>query len=103
VEHSNGGSGEGQRAPIRQQQWGTKTSVHERFVVEDKNVATHLVRNALGGRDQDQLSALLTLPSPFSRRYRYVTKPMLISFLTNDTQGRPDSRSHLFRRRQCKW
>jgi pyruvate dehydrogenase phosphatase len=103
VEQRNGGSGEGQRAPIRQQQWGTKTSVHERFVVEDKNVATHLVRNALGGRDQDQLSALLTLPSPFSRRYRYVTKPMLISFLTNDTQGRPDSRSHLFRRRQCKW
>ena len=59
-----------QRAPIRQQQWGTKTSLNERFVVEDKNAATHLVRNALGGKDQDQLSALLTLPSPFSRRYR---------------------------------
>lgn len=60
----------GQRTPIRQQQWGTKTSLDERFVVEDKNAATHLVRNALGGKDQDQLSALLTLPSPFSRRYR---------------------------------
>ncbi|KAF2021472.1 phophatase 2C family protein-like protein [Aaosphaeria arxii CBS 175.79] len=67
-----GGSGDtsGQRAPIRQQQWGTKTSLNERFVTEDKNAATHLVRNALGGNDQDQLSALLTLPSPFSRRYR---------------------------------
>ncbi|KAF2035530.1 protein serine/threonine phosphatase 2C [Setomelanomma holmii] len=70
VEQKGGESGEGQRAPIRQQQWGTKTSMNERFVVEDKNAATHLVRNALGGKDQDQLSALLTLPSPFSRRYR---------------------------------
>ncbi|KAF2736466.1 protein serine/threonine phosphatase 2C [Polyplosphaeria fusca] len=60
----------GQKTPIRQQQWGTKGSLNERFVVEDKNCATHLVRNALGGKDQDQLSALLTLPSPFSRRYR---------------------------------
>ncbi|PZC90856.1 PTC1, serine threonine protein phosphatase [Pyrenophora tritici-repentis] len=70
VEQKTGESGEGQRVPIRQQQWGTKTSLNERFVVEDKNAATHLVRNALGGKDQDQLSALLTLPSPFSRRYR---------------------------------
>ena len=67
-----GNDATGQRAPIRQQQWGTKTSLNERFVVEDKNAATHLVRNALGGKDQDQLTALLTLPSPFSRRYRYV-------------------------------
>jgi pyruvate dehydrogenase phosphatase len=71
VEHKDEKSGKGQRAPIRQEQWGTKTSLNERFVVEDKNAATHLVRNALGGKDQDQLSALLTLPSPFSRRYRY--------------------------------
>lgn len=60
----------GQRAPIRQRQWGVKGSESERFVVEDKNAATHLVRNALGGKNQDQLCALLTLPSPFSRRYR---------------------------------
>ncbi|KAJ4378322.1 [Pyruvate dehydrogenase [acetyl-transferring]]-phosphatase 1, mitochondrial [Didymella sp. IMI 355093] len=70
IDQKGNGAGAGQRAPIRQQQWGTKTNLNERFVVEDKNVATHLVRNALGGKDQDQLSALLTLPSPFSRRYR---------------------------------
>ncbi|ORY08953.1 phosphatase 2C-like domain-containing protein [Clohesyomyces aquaticus] len=70
VEKGQGSDSSGQRAPIRQQQWGTKTSLNERFVVEDKNAATHLVRNALGGKDQDQLSALLTLPSPYSRRYR---------------------------------
>ena len=64
------GQGEqGQRQPVRQEQWHIK-STDDRFVVEDKNVATHLVRNALGGRDQDMVCALLTLPSPYSRRYR---------------------------------
>ncbi|KAF2720754.1 MgPP2CL-3, protein phosphatase 2C-like protein 3 [Polychaeton citri CBS 116435] len=63
-------SGAGQRAPIRQQQWGVESSINDRFVVEDKNAATHLVRNALGGKDKDMVSALLTLPSPYSRRYR---------------------------------
>jgi pyruvate dehydrogenase phosphatase len=72
VEQKASSDGTGQRAPIRQQQWGMKASLNERFVVEDKNAATHLVRNALGGKDQDQLSALLTLPSPISRRYRSV-------------------------------
>jgi pyruvate dehydrogenase phosphatase len=61
----------GQRPPLRRQQWGIDEKL-DRFVVEDKNVATHLVRNALGGKDSDQLCALLTLPSPQSRRYRYV-------------------------------
>jgi pyruvate dehydrogenase phosphatase len=60
----------GQRQPIRQQQWGVKGGESERFVVEDKNVATHLVRNALGGKDKDMVCALLTLPAPYSRRYR---------------------------------
>ena len=60
--------------PIRQQQWNLpKEKQHDaaqRFVVDDKNAATHLVRNALGGRDRDMVCALLTLPSPYSRRYR---------------------------------
>lgn len=68
----------GQRAPIRQQHWGLQASTgpdkstpsSSRFVVEDKNVATHLIRNALGGGDRDMVCALLTLPSPYSRRYR---------------------------------
>ena len=60
----------GQRAPIRQQQWGVTASMNERFALKDKNAATHLVRNALGGKDEDQLCALLTLPSPYSRRFR---------------------------------
>ena len=60
----------GQKTPIRQQQWGVKAGEGERFIVEDKNVATHLVRNALGGKDKDMVCALLTLPAPYSRRYR---------------------------------
>lgn len=58
--------------PIRQQQWQIPqdNNMHSRFVVEDKNAATHLIRNALGGKDKDMVCALLTLPSPYSRRYR---------------------------------
>ena len=70
VEHSSASDASGQRAPIRQEQWGVPTGEDARFVVEDRNAATHLVRNALGGRDSDMLSALVTLPAPFSRRYR---------------------------------
>ncbi|KAI5359774.1 putative PPM-type phosphatase domain, protein phosphatase 2C family [Septoria linicola] len=69
IEHQDQGDGSGQRAPVRQQQWGIPAG-EQRFVIEDKNAATHLVRNALGGKDKDMLSALLTLPSPYSRRYR---------------------------------
>ena len=67
----------GQRAPMRQQQWGIQRA-EERLVVKDKNVATHLVRNALGGKNEEQVCALLTLPSPYSRRFRYVM-PVLLS------------------------
>ncbi|KAL8874164.1 MAG: hypothetical protein Q9174_000469 [Haloplaca sp. 1 TL-2023] len=59
----------GQRGTIRQQQWDIKAG-DERFVLQDKNAATHLVRNALGGKDTDMVCGLLALPSPFSRRYR---------------------------------
>ncbi len=58
-----------QKTPIRLQQWGVSPD-DDRFVVQDKNAATHLIRNALGGKNQEMVSALLTLPSPYSRRYR---------------------------------
>lgn len=69
VERNTKDDATGQRAPVRQQQYAIEGK-DDRFVVEDKNVATHLVRNALGGKDQDMLCALLTLPAPYSRRYR---------------------------------
>ncbi|VVT56524.1 uncharacterized protein SAPINGB_P005131 [Magnusiomyces paraingens] len=41
-----------------------------RFTVEDENIATHLVRNALGGADIQQVSMLVSIPAPISRSYR---------------------------------
>lgn len=72
VEPAKDQSTEGQRRPIRQQQYDISGAA-SRFIVEDKNAATHLVRNAMGGKDKDMVCALLTLPAPYSRRYRYVT------------------------------
>ncbi|EAU36206.1 conserved hypothetical protein [Aspergillus terreus NIH2624] len=69
VEESKETATDGQRRPIRQQQYDIAGAA-SRFVVEDKNAATHLVRNAMGGKDRDMVCALLTLPSPYSRRYR---------------------------------
>ncbi|KOS20578.1 Protein phosphatase 2C -like protein [Escovopsis weberi] len=70
VEQGTQGGPDGQKTPIRLQQWGIDPEAKDRFTVRDKNVATHLVRNALGGANDEQVCALLTLPSPFSRRYR---------------------------------
>ncbi|CAE6486169.1 unnamed protein product [Rhizoctonia solani] len=36
----------------------------------DENVGTHLIRNAFGGADKEKLSQLLSIPAPYSRRYR---------------------------------
>ncbi|KAK8440776.1 [Pyruvate dehydrogenase [acetyl-transferring]]-phosphatase 1, mitochondrial [Candidozyma auris] len=41
------------------------------FLLEDKNVSTHLIRNALSnGGSREQTSMLISIPSPVSRRYR---------------------------------
>ncbi|KUI62369.1 hypothetical protein VP1G_09506 [Cytospora mali] len=70
VEQGKESAGEdGQKTPIRLRQWGISKD-DDRFVVKDNNAATHLIRNALGGKNEEMVSALLTLPSPFSRRYR---------------------------------
>ena len=87
VDHHDSGANGGQRAPIRQQQWGVESGKDERFVVEDANAATHLVRNALGGKDKDMISALLTLPSPYSRRYRDDLTVQVIFFGNGENSG----------------
>ncbi|KAI1913887.1 [Pyruvate dehydrogenase [acetyl-transferring]]-phosphatase 1, mitochondrial [Ophidiomyces ophidiicola] len=76
----------GQRAPIRQLQYNIPQS-ETRFVIEDKNAATHLIRNALGGKDKDMMCALLTLPSPYSRRYRDDLTVQVIFFGESETTG----------------
>lgn len=43
----------------------------EGFLMEDKNVATHLIRNALSaGGSKEYVSTLVSIPSPMSRKYR---------------------------------
>lgn len=54
-----------QKQPIRR-----KSSVSPNFTVEDDNVATHLIRNALGGADREQVAMLVSIPSPLARNYR---------------------------------
>ncbi|KAI0761472.1 protein serine/threonine phosphatase 2C [Trametes elegans] len=51
---------------VRYQQWG----VEKRFVGVDENVATHLLRNALGGANSDLTAALLSMRASRSRAYR---------------------------------
>jgi len=36
----------------------------------DNNVSAHLIRNALGGGDEDGLRKILSIPAPHSRRWR---------------------------------
>lgn len=53
------------KKPIR------KTNKSGNFLLEDNNVGTHLIRNALSnGGSKEQTSMLLSIPSPVSRRYR---------------------------------
>lgn len=77
-----------QELPVRQQQWSVQSKDSGRFVFEDQNAATHLVRNALGGKDQDMVCALLTLPSPYSRRYRDDLTVEVIFFGEGENTGK---------------
>ncbi|PLW54421.1 hypothetical protein PCANC_04803 [Puccinia coronata f. sp. avenae] len=47
-----------------------QSSSEQSFIFEDTNVATHLIRNALGGASREKVGALLSIPAPHSRRYR---------------------------------
>lgn len=57
---------EAQKQPIRRR----PGSPPPQFTVEDENASTHLVRNALGGGDIQQVSMLVSIPAPISRSYR---------------------------------
>jgi len=40
------------------------------WAFKDDNLSAHLIRNAFGGGDELALRRLLSIPSPYSRRYR---------------------------------
>ncbi|OAQ34819.1 protein serine/threonine phosphatase 2C [Linnemannia elongata AG-77] len=49
---------------------GPASQIRQFTFKDQSNASTHLVRNALGGGDDDQLAATLSIPSPMSRVYR---------------------------------
>lgn len=63
-----------QQAQAQQQQQQSHHPLTEhgetRFTFQDDNFATHLVRNALGGANQQRVTAMLSIPAPDARRYR---------------------------------
>ncbi|TRM68195.1 phosphatase 2C-like domain-containing protein [Schizophyllum amplum] len=48
----------------------TRRTAEGAWVFMDDNVSTHLIRNAFGGADEEKLRHILSIPSPYSRRYR---------------------------------
>ncbi len=40
------------------------------WAFKDENLSAHLIRNAFGGGDEIALSRLMSIPAPYSRRYR---------------------------------
>lgn len=49
---------------------GPNSQVRKFTFKDHTNVSTHLVRNALGGGDDDMLAATLSIPAPMSRVFR---------------------------------
>lgn len=72
------------KKPIR------KTSKTGNFLLEDSNVSTHLIRNALSnGGSKEQTSMLISIPSPVSRRYRD-DLTVTVVFFGKDIKGEND-------------
>lgn len=55
------------------------------YLLEDENVATHLIRNALSnGGKKDDVNLLVSIPSPLSRRYRDDLTVTVVFFNDNE-------------------
>ncbi|KAF8514703.1 protein serine/threonine phosphatase 2C [Hysterangium stoloniferum] len=56
---------------VRYNHWYSQwVPVKKQFITVDSNAATHLIRNALGGADNDLREALLSMGNPRARQYR---------------------------------
>lgn len=53
---------------------------------EDKNAATALIRNALGGKNEAKVASLLALDAPLSRRYRDDITVVIVWFGGSDRE-----------------
>ncbi|KAF8663482.1 hypothetical protein AX16_001050 [Volvariella volvacea WC 439] len=57
------------------------------WAFKDDNVSVHLIRNAFGGGDEKQLTHKLSIPVPYSRRYRDDTTVTVIWWEEGDEAG----------------
>ncbi|KAG8788863.1 hypothetical protein FRC12_014104 [Ceratobasidium sp. 428] len=53
----------------------------------DENVGTHLIRNAFGGADRERLNQTLSIPAPYSRRYRDDVTVTVVWWEPNTQEG----------------
>ncbi|GMG19639.1 unnamed protein product [Ambrosiozyma monospora] len=68
-----------QKQPFRRKQGASG------YLLEDENVATHLIRNALSnGGFKDDVNMLVSIPSPLSRRYRDDLTVTVVFFSDNE-------------------
>ncbi|KAG7856273.1 hypothetical protein KL939_003925 [Ogataea angusta] len=66
------------------------------FLLEDENVATHLIRNALSnGGSKEEVNMLISIPSPLSRRYRDDLTVSVVFFGEGDKHEKYSSNSAL--------
>lgn len=74
---------EAQKQPIRRRPGAPPPH----FTVEDENASTHLMRNALGGGDLEQVSMLVSIPAPISRSYRDDLTVTVVFFGNSEKPG----------------
>jgi pyruvate dehydrogenase phosphatase len=54
------------------------------WVFKNENMGMHLIRNALGGDDEQNIRQTLSIPAPFSRRFR---DDITVAIITFEDQG----------------
>ncbi|KAI0461412.1 hypothetical protein LJB42_001081 [Komagataella kurtzmanii] len=87
IDTSDASTKSSQRPPIRRSSQ-TATGSRPTYLLEDSNVATHLIRNALSdGGSPENVSMLLGIPSPLSRRYRDDLTVTVVFFGERDEEG----------------
>ncbi|KAG0307221.1 hypothetical protein BGZ98_000795 [Dissophora globulifera] len=64
---------------------GPISQVRQFTFKDQSNASTHLVRNALGGGDEEKLAATLSIPAPMSRVYRDDITVTVVFFGNQDT------------------
>jgi pyruvate dehydrogenase phosphatase len=69
----------------------------------DENPSVHLIRNAFGGGDEEALRRRLSIPAPFSRRYRDDVTVTVVWWENNGVQHQTQlTREHLREQARAK-